>query len=107
MEDSQHLSSGRLTIYIREARNIEKLLTGISYGAFSDKEIEDLIFLTNYVRRIPSDEIENFRIKKYTEAWVIFRDLKNAFSERTLEQEMHNQLIKYERYEILTALTKL
>lgn len=107
MENSQQSKSVKTNKYKSNAKNIDRLLKDISYDLFTDKELETLIFLTNYIRRIPSDEVENFRIKKYTEAWFIFKRLKDGFSTRTLPEVMVEQLEEYERYEVLAELTKL
>lgn len=104
MGDSQHSDSTKTTAYKRQANNIERRLKDMSYEQFTDKEMESLIFLTNYIRQIPADEVENFRIKKYTEAWFIYKKLKEAFSVRNLGDEMINQLEEYERYEVLAEL---
>jgi len=106
MGNSRTSNSNKITTHRREANNIERLLKDISYGKFTDKEMESLIFLTNYVRTIPADEVHNFRIKKHTESWHIYKNLKNAFSHRNLDEVMNRLLIEHERYEVLHELTK-
>lgn len=107
MENSQTSNlTKQKTYHERQAIGIDKLLTSISYEKFSDKEMEQLIFLTNYVRTIPANEIENFRIKKYTEAWGIFKRLKTAFSHRKVEEMMESLLVEYEKYEVLVEWLK-
>lgn len=105
MANSQ-TSTKEITYHQRQVIGIDKLLTSISYEQFSDKEIEQLIFLTNYVRTIPAKGIENFRIKKYTESWGIFKRLKTAFSHRKMEEMMESLLVEYEKYEVLAEWLK-
>lgn len=101
MENLQISNSNK---YLEAANAIEGLLLGINYEVFSRKTLESIIFLINYIRVIPAEEISNFRIKKFTESWVIFKKLESAYSERRVQEVMRELLIEYEHYEILKEI---
>ena len=90
--------------YKRQAEGIERLVTSISYERFTEADMVKLIMLTDYIRKIPSDEVKAFRIIKYSESWFIYNELKNAFATRTLEEAIKEQLLKREEYELLNLL---
>lgn len=104
MENSQTSSLPKKSKYKRAANSIQGLVTGLNYEIYSSVELETLILLTNHVRVIPSEEISGFRIKKYTEAWSIFKRLKKAYSERNMEEIIKDLLLEYEHYEVLNEI---
>lgn len=103
MENSQTSNSTK-TRFQRKADSIAGLVGALNYEIYTSVELETLIFLTNHVRTIPSDEIENFRIIKYTEAWFIFKRLKDAYAEREVVSTIIKLLEEYEHYETLAVL---
>lgn len=104
MENSQTSSLHKKSKYKRAADSIHGLITGLNYEFYSSVELEALILLTNHIRVIPSEEISGFRITKYTEAWSIFKRLKDAYSERKVEEIIKDLLLEYEHYEILKEI---
>jgi len=90
--------------YKSQAKGIKKLVTSLSYEQFTDVEMTKLIMLTDYIRKIPSDEVKAFRIIKYSESWFIFNDLKRAFGTRSIEETIKGHLLNREEYELLNLL---
>lgn len=101
MENLQTSNSDK-DLFKLKADSITGLVQSLNYEVYSDVALETLILLTNHIRVIPSEEINNFRIVKYTEAWFIFRKLRDAYSERRVKEEMESLLEQYEHYEVLT-----
>ena len=104
MENSQTSNSTKKTKFQGKANSIKGLIGALNYEIYTSIELETFIFLTNHIRVIPSDEIDNFRIVKYTEAWFIFKRLKDAYAERLVKETMIELLIEYEHYETLAVL---
>lgn len=104
MENLLTSNSNKNEEFNRKAKSIQGLVIGINYEFFSSVELESLIFLTNHIREIPSEEIMGFRIVKYTESWFIFRKLKEAYSFRNLQEVIKILLIEYQHYETLAVL---
>jgi hypothetical protein len=103
MENSQTSNSTKKK-FQRKARSIQGLIGALNYEIYTSVELETIILLTNHIRVIPSDEIDNFRIVKYSEAWFIFKRLKDAYSERQVVEVMTELLLEYEDYETLAVL---
>jgi len=97
------METKKLTKYESTANSIVGLLTGLNYEFFSPVELQALVFLTNYIRIIPSDEISGFRITKLTESHRIFKRLKVGYSERIMQEVVKELLIEYDHFEILAA----
>lgn len=92
------------TKYIRLANSIEGLITSLNYTVYTPHEVEVLVFLTNYIRRIPAEELAKARIKEATESSYIFEKLKKGYSTRTMHETVKDLLIEYEHYEILIEI---
>lgn len=103
MENSQTSESNK-TKFERTAKSIKGLVGCLNYEFYSPKELETIILLTNHIRVIPSEEIKGFRIVKYTEAWIIFKKIKDAYSTQTVMEAIKELLIQYEHFEVLAAL---
>ena len=100
----ENLQTSNLDKYKEIAKGIENLLLEINYEIYSRKTLETIIFLINYIRVIPGEEISGFRIKKFTEAWVIFKKLERAYSERRMHEVIKSLLLEYEHYEVIKEL---
>lgn len=104
MESSQTSKLNNKTEFQRKADSIKGLVGCLNYEFYSSVELETLILLTNHVRVIPSEEIKGFRIVKFTEAWFIFKKLKDAYSTRTMQEAVKELLIEYQHFETLAVL---
>lgn len=99
----------------KTANSIEGLITSLNYHVYTPHEVDILIAITDYIRPISREEsyilynevpyVNEYRIKEGTESDIIFQRLKEAYSDRRVEDEVIKLLEQYELYEILTHFT--
>lgn len=85
-----------------KAENIHRLISSLQYGYFTPVNRLILRSILEYIRPVPEDEKVGFpTVKTYTRSWYLLEELKEAYSERNMEDKIKELLLDEEQYEIL------